>query len=336
MPVRAPGGPCPDPVHHRVVRIGRRETRRRHHGQVHGRRAATDARCRGRPGAGVVADLDDVDAPVEDLRQRHRAGSQRSMRVVGRQRQLEQELRQRATRHALLRRRPEHDLAGPPADVAERGEMIGHAAGQDDRELGPPLGHGRDQRGHLAEGAPFVGGRRIPGPDQHAPDARLEQQGRHRQRVDGLCARRVDAPAAPGGRGREWGQGAFRGGDDRQAARRVAGDLEPGQVDGAAAAELEGSCQRRIGLDHAVAEDRDERLHVRAGRHRHGPDQAPARTDPPDQCSGDGRGPRVQGQEGAGLARHPCMLPGPAEGRFGRGPVRRPRRSPRPTPRAGR
>ena len=179
VPVGAPGGPRPDPIHDRVVRIGR--ARGRASGTTarsDGRRPAADAGRRGRPGAGVVADLDDVDAPVEDLRQRHGAPVRaRDAQSSG----------GRASSSRSSASGPPGDAApAPPARARPR-----RAAGR--RRRTPPdgrssrrpgstassgrrVGHGRDERGHLAQRAPFVGGRRVAGPDQHAPDARLEEE----------------------------------------------------------------------------------------------------------------------------------------------------------------
>ena len=166
--VGAPGRPLPDPVDDRVVGLGRGERGGRDDRQVDDRRPRRRRPARPRRARpGVVADLDDLDAPVEDLGQGHGAGAERPAGVVRRQGELDEQVGQR---------RPPGATAAPPgraatsparvADVAERGQVLGHPAGQDDRQLRPAAGGGGDERGQLAERPALVGGRRVAGPDQ--------------------------------------------------------------------------------------------------------------------------------------------------------------------------
>ena len=67
------------------------------------------------------------------------------MGVVGRQRELEQEFRERSARDTTPGGRPEDDLAGAASDVPEGGQVIAHAAGQDHDEFRPPAGCRRDR-----------------------------------------------------------------------------------------------------------------------------------------------------------------------------------------------
>ncbi len=305
---------------------------------------ATDARRGRRPGRRVVADLDDVDAPVEDVGEGHRAPAERSMGVVGRQRELEQEVRQRAAR---ARR------AGPPARARPRPaggrrprtRPGGRSSRRPGRRPAPAAGSadGRDQRGQLAERAPLVGGRRIAGPDEHAVDARIEQHRRHRQRVGRLRARRDDPPAAPR---RRWRRAAPGPAPRRRRPRACgAGGWRPRAGAGRTAPpRRRSSAAASAGSASAARSPRTAMIastSAPAGIAME-PMSRQRATDPPDQRGGDGGGARIEGEEGARFARHPSMLPGPARDRFGRPPsewsgaVRRPRRSRRPTPRAGR
>ena len=114
-------------------------------------------------------------------------------------------------------------------------------------------------------------------------------------------------------------------------------DLQPWEVGRTAAPEVERRGQPGIGCHGAIAEGAHHGIDVGPGRHRQRSDQAPAGGDPPDQGGSDGGRARIEGEECSGLARHLCMLPGPAAGwvRPDRA-VRRPRRSPRRSPRDGR
>ncbi len=102
------------------------------------------------------------------------------------------------------------------------------------------------------------------------------------------------------------------------------------------------AASRLLRGDGTIPQGRDDGLDIGAGRHRQRTDETPAAADPTDHRGGDRGGARVEGDEGSGLARHGCMLPGSVADRFGRpgrtrpAGIKRPRRSPRPSPRDGR
>ena len=218
--------------------------------------------------------------------------------------------------------------------------MLGHPAGQDDGELRPPARRRGDQRGQLAEGAPLVGGRRVARADEDRASTLASSSivviasGS----VDSALAATVrqplrDAVATSGASARsEAATTASRRGGWLATSSRGRSTALPRRRSSAAA-------ERRVGRDRAIAEDASTiaSTSAPAGIDERS-DEAPAAADPPDQRGGDGGGARIEGEEGARLARHPPMLPGPAAGS---GPtatvaVRRPRRSRRPSPRAGR
>ena len=164
MPVGAPRRPGPDPVDDRIVGLGRRQRGGRYDGQVDRRGPTPDPGHGQGARAGVEPDLDDIDPPVEDLGERHRPRSERPPGVVGGERDLDEQVGQRTTRRATHGRRPEHDLTGPRPCVPEGTEVLGHAAGEDDRHLGSALGDRGDQGGQLAQRATLVGDGGSPAP----------------------------------------------------------------------------------------------------------------------------------------------------------------------------
>ena len=220
--------------------------------------------------------------------------------------------------------------------VAEGTEVLGHPAGQDHRELRTPSCGGGDERGQLRERPPLIGAGWVPRSDQDTRDAAFEEERRHRQWIHRLRAPRDRPPAAPRRRRDERGERPLGRRDDRETPRGVARDLEAGQVGGSAMAEVQDGGEPGIGRDGTIAERRDDGVDIGAGRHRQRPDEPPSTSDATDQ-GGRGRGgARIDGQECSGFARHPCMLPGPAPGRFGGQVLRRPRPPRRPSPRDGR
>ena len=331
----------PDPVDDRIVGI-----------EVGQRRAsATTARSRlggaaGDPGRGrrarpgIEADLDDVDPPIEDLGQRDRARAERATRVVGWQRQLDEQVGERPAGRAAFRGRTEQDLAGARRDVAERAEVLAHPAGEHDRQVAA-AGRRPRRRGRPARRARAV---------RRPPADRWRRPGRTTRRPRGGASsspagRSISAlagdgpPAAPRGRRDERRERALRGGHDGQSC--AAGGSRPRAAAGRSrrrSRRSSAAASDRIGGHGAVAEDRDDGLDVGAGGHRQRPDEAPAPPDPPDQGGSRRGGARIEGEEGSGFARHPLMLPGPAAGRCRAvgDAVRRPRRPRRPSPRDGR
>ncbi len=82
-------------------------------------------------------------------------------------------------------RRTQEDFPGTRADVPEPGQLVGQGAGQDDREVRPPFGDGRDDGSEFGQRAALVGARRIARPGQDRVDGGIEQEPAHRERDRG-------------------------------------------------------------------------------------------------------------------------------------------------------
>jgi hypothetical protein len=174
-----------------------RQRRAGDHGEVEAGRSTRDAGGGRRARPRIEADLDDIDAPIEDLGQGDRTRAESPTGVVGGECQLDEQLGERAGGRPPFRRRSEQHLAGACRDVAERRQLLAHPAGQHDRQVAAAAGSSGHQRGELPERTPLIGRRRIARTHQDARDGTVEKHRGHRERVDRLRTACDGPPATP-------------------------------------------------------------------------------------------------------------------------------------------
>ena len=245
MPVGAPGRPLPDPVDDRIVGIGR--CQRRASGRPPGRGRAPPRDARARPTRGSRR-------RSRPRRRRPagrgpRPGRPRRLRAPGGRRPAEGRARRAGRRADPPGCRV--CAAGPsttsPARVATspnaaRCSLIPPARTTVRSRRRPAAAATSAASSPSARRSSAAGG--SPAPTRTHVTACVEQHRGHRQRIDRLGAARHGPPAAPRGGREQRAERAFRGGHDGHLPWRMAGDLQPRQVLGGAASQVEGRGER--------------------------------------------------------------------------------------------
>ena len=269
--------------------------------------------------APVVADLDELHAPVEHLGQRLRRGARATRRASssaagpappgGRAAGPRQA---RDGPRAPAASRPTRALRSPKAAAPSA-----MAPASTTQPLRAPSGDGRHERRQLGQGPALVGAGGIAGAGEDAVGPAVEQEPGHRQRIGRLRARRDRAPAAPGRGGDEWRERPFRGRDHGQATGRRGGDGDgraggPGgrgrharwaaRSGSAAATRASSRCDRRVGIGPRRAA-RPSRADARRGRR--------GRSGPPPVVAA----PRSMARKARGSLAHPGHATRPPPGR---------------------
>ena len=246
MPVGAPGRPQADAVDDRIVGIERRQRRGRDDREIEDRRDPADARWRRRARPRVVADLDDVDPPVEDLGEGHRARSRAPAarrRPEGPARRADRPADRRATRAAPpARAGPRRGASTSPKAAAgarpsrRPGRPSAPAGGRPPRRRARPARPARAARRPPADRPPRRGPRR----PRHRAGASSSPADRSTPRLPATVRQPLrDAVATSGASARS---------DAATTARRrggVARDLEARQLGGAADGRSRAARERR-------------------------------------------------------------------------------------------
>ena len=274
-----------------------------------------------------------------------RAGTERPARVGRRQRELDEQVGQRARRAAALGRRAEHDLAGP-----RRRRRRTRPGARPSRRPGRPCSSGRRPATAATSAASSPSARRSSADGGSPAPTRIAVTDLSRSIADIASGSVVSAlPDTVRQPLREAVATQRRRARARRRRRRPAcgaraGDLEARQVAGAAAAQVEGGRQLGVGGDGPVAEDADRP--PRRRRRPAGPASRPVASDRRRARSGPrrwwrrphrGRGRRgARSSPGHATRPAPPACSGMRRHGAGRARVRRPRRSLRRSPRAGR
>ena len=293
---------------------------------------------RDRPHAGRHPDLDRLDAPVEHRRERGRGAHDAEARVGGIGRDAGERTAQAFVRglaaDALWKRDQRTRLARRSPARPEARDMLGGAADQDDRELGPALDRGTQEVGHEPDPAPLVGPHRGARGDHHAAHVRIECRGDHLQRIVALEAERRRSPAGTGQGGFDLCASSLARGEDDELPRREGARDDPRPVGGgperlvgrdrevqripelgerggvrrrAGDPELRG--QGRVRARDPREQEAGDLIGLDARRERQGAEEPPATGEPGDERDRGRRGPEVDRKEGArARGHHPVML----------------------------
>ena len=226
-------------------------------------------------------------------------------RVVGGRRGLVEQLAERrAGRVAGRRRGAEQHLAWRlPSAASNRGELLGHRAGEDDGELGTA---GRDRGDEARRARRARAARRPPAARRHRRGRRrprVEEDRRHRQRIGRLGARGATRQPLRRAASVERRDGPLGGRDRGQARRPSAPGTSRGRsAGGSGAVDAERRASSRVGRRRSAraAAERGRRPRSPAGTARRR--GAASGGDPADQRGRRGRGPQVEGEEGRGSA----------------------------------